>query len=321
MRRNLAFLLGTVTGACLTVAVTGPQGRVGSRRQRPQPAPTPTRSSICSATCSSGSGPTMSRSPTIAKLIEASINGMITALDPHSRYMNEKGWSDMQETTHGEFGGLGIEVTMEDGLVKVVDADRRHARRQGRHALGRPDHPDRRRGHRGHDPGAGGRPDEGAGQQQDPAQDHAQGCGARRSRFRSCARSSGCGRSATGPRAATSAISGSPRFNEQTTEGLKKAIAGISKEIPADKLTGYVRRPPQQSRRIARPGGVGVERVHVARRGRLHTRPHCRGDPALYGARRRPHQGQAAGRADQRRIGVGFRDRGRRAARPQARAP
>ena len=58
--------------------------------------------------------------PDDAKLIEGAINGMISSLDPHSRYMNEKAWSDMQETTHGEFGGLGIEVTMEDGLVKVV---------------------------------------------------------------------------------------------------------------------------------------------------------------------------------------------------------
>ena len=58
--------------------------------------------------------------PDDAKLMEGAINGMITSLDPHSRYMNDKGWSDMQETTHGEFGGLGIEVTMEDGLVKVV---------------------------------------------------------------------------------------------------------------------------------------------------------------------------------------------------------
>jgi len=58
--------------------------------------------------------------PDDAKLIEGAINGMITSLDPHSRYMNEQAWHDMQETTHGEFGGLGIEVTMEDGLVKVV---------------------------------------------------------------------------------------------------------------------------------------------------------------------------------------------------------
>ena len=58
--------------------------------------------------------------PDDAKLVEGAINGMVTALDPHSRYMNEKAWRDMQETTSGEFGGLGIEVTMEDGLVKVV---------------------------------------------------------------------------------------------------------------------------------------------------------------------------------------------------------
>src|SRR3981189_3191339 len=45
---------------------------------------------------------------------------MITALDPHSRYMNEKAWRDMQETTSGEFGGLGIEVTMECGVARVI---------------------------------------------------------------------------------------------------------------------------------------------------------------------------------------------------------
>jgi carboxyl-terminal processing protease len=53
-------------------------------------------------------------------LIEAAINGMLTSLDPHSGYMNEKGFKEMQVQTKGEFGGLGIEVTMENGLVKVV---------------------------------------------------------------------------------------------------------------------------------------------------------------------------------------------------------
>jgi carboxyl-terminal processing protease len=53
-------------------------------------------------------------------LIENAINGMLTSLDPHSSYMNEKSFKDMQITTKGEFGGLGIEVTMENGLVKVV---------------------------------------------------------------------------------------------------------------------------------------------------------------------------------------------------------
>lgn len=53
-------------------------------------------------------------------LIENAINGMLTALDPHSAYLNEDGFKDMQVQTKGEFGGLGIEVTMENGLVKVV---------------------------------------------------------------------------------------------------------------------------------------------------------------------------------------------------------
>lgn len=54
------------------------------------------------------------------KLIKTAINGMLTALDPHSAYLDEKDFSDMQVQTRGEFGGLGIEVTMEEGLVKVV---------------------------------------------------------------------------------------------------------------------------------------------------------------------------------------------------------
>ena len=54
------------------------------------------------------------------KLIEDAINGMLTALDPHSSFLNARSYRDMQVQTRGEFGGLGIEVTMENGLVKVV---------------------------------------------------------------------------------------------------------------------------------------------------------------------------------------------------------
>src|SRR5438309_2241028 len=54
------------------------------------------------------------------QLVEAAINGMLTSLDPHSSYLNAKNFKDMQVQTRGEFGGLGIEVTMENGLVKVV---------------------------------------------------------------------------------------------------------------------------------------------------------------------------------------------------------
>jgi carboxyl-terminal processing protease len=54
------------------------------------------------------------------QLVEGAINGMLTALDPHSNYLNSKNFNDMKVQTRGEFGGLGIEVSMESGLVKVV---------------------------------------------------------------------------------------------------------------------------------------------------------------------------------------------------------
>ncbi len=58
--------------------------------------------------------------PDEQKLVESAINGMLGALDPHSSYMDAKSFRDMQVQTRGEFGGLGIEVTQEEGLIKVV---------------------------------------------------------------------------------------------------------------------------------------------------------------------------------------------------------
>ena len=54
------------------------------------------------------------------ELIEAAIKGMLSSLDPHSTYLNADTYRRMQETTRGEFGGLGIEVSMENGFVKVI---------------------------------------------------------------------------------------------------------------------------------------------------------------------------------------------------------
>jgi carboxyl-terminal processing protease len=54
------------------------------------------------------------------QLVESAINGMLSALDPHSSYMNAKNFGDMEVQVRGEFGGLGIEVTMENSTVKVV---------------------------------------------------------------------------------------------------------------------------------------------------------------------------------------------------------
>lgn len=58
--------------------------------------------------------------PNQEEMIEAAINGMLTSLDPHSSYLNAKGYKEMQVNTRGEFGGLGIQVTMENGFVKVI---------------------------------------------------------------------------------------------------------------------------------------------------------------------------------------------------------
>src|SRR5882757_9569693 len=119
MRRISHVLLGAVIGAGLTVfAIQPPATLVAAAKAA---AGTDTYSQL------NLFGDVFERirsgyveKPDDSKLIEASINGMLTSLDPHSRYMNEKAWREMQEITTGEFGGLGMEVTMEDGLVKVV---------------------------------------------------------------------------------------------------------------------------------------------------------------------------------------------------------
>jgi carboxyl-terminal processing protease len=119
MRRISHVLLGAVIGAGLTVfAIQPPATLVAAAKAA---AGTDTYSQL------NLFGDVFERirsgyveKPDDSKLIEASINGMLTSLDPHSRYMNEKAWREMQEVTTGEFGGLGMEVTMEDGLVKVI---------------------------------------------------------------------------------------------------------------------------------------------------------------------------------------------------------
>ena len=55
-----------------------------------------------------------------SELVNAAIQGMVSSLDPHSSYMDAKSYGDMQITTKGQFGGVGIEVTQEDGLIKVI---------------------------------------------------------------------------------------------------------------------------------------------------------------------------------------------------------
>src|SRR3954464_10139034 len=121
MRKNLTFLLGTVTGICLTALVTGPQGAhlFAAAKAAARSDSTYSQLNLFGDVFERVRASYVEK-PDDGRLIEASVNGMLGSLDPHSRYMNEKAWRDMQETTSGEFGGLGMEVTMEDGLVKVI---------------------------------------------------------------------------------------------------------------------------------------------------------------------------------------------------------
>ena len=66
------------------------------------------------------------------EIVESAINGMLQSLDPHSLYLNQKDFKELTSDTRGEFGGLGIEVTMEKGLVKVISPiDKTPAERAG----------------------------------------------------------------------------------------------------------------------------------------------------------------------------------------------
>jgi len=118
MRKNSLFFLGAAAGVCLTLLFSGPQSAqlVATARAT---ADIYTQLNLFGEVFERVRTDYVEK-PDDAKLVEGAINGMLTSLDPHSRYMNASAWREMQETNHGEFGGLGIEVTMEDGLVKVV---------------------------------------------------------------------------------------------------------------------------------------------------------------------------------------------------------
>ncbi|MDU3129506.1 MAG: S41 family peptidase [Bradyrhizobium sp.] len=121
MRKNWLFLAGTLTGVGLTLLVSGPDGAqlIARAKAAAGMADTYSQLNLFGAVFERVRADYVEK-PDDPALIEGAINGMVSSLDPHSRYMNDKSWRDMQETTSGEFGGPGIEVTMEDGLVKVV---------------------------------------------------------------------------------------------------------------------------------------------------------------------------------------------------------
>ncbi|MGH6766378.1 MAG: S41 family peptidase, partial [Bradyrhizobium sp.] len=119
MRKTSLVLLSVATGAALTLFVTQPRSMLMGSSARAATSDTYRQLNLFGDVFERVRSDYVEK-PDDSKLIESAISGMLSGLDPHSSYMDAKSFRDMQVQTRGEFGGLGIEVTMEDGLIKVV---------------------------------------------------------------------------------------------------------------------------------------------------------------------------------------------------------
>jgi carboxyl-terminal processing protease len=119
MRKTSLILLGAAAGAAMTLLATQPRLTFAGASAKAAAADTYRELNLFGDVFERVRADYVEK-PEDNKLIETAINGMLAGLDPHSSYMDSKSFRDMQVQTRGEFGGLGIEVTMEDGLIKVV---------------------------------------------------------------------------------------------------------------------------------------------------------------------------------------------------------
>jgi carboxyl-terminal processing protease len=120
MRKTSLILLGAAAGAAMTLLATHPRlPSIGSIAKAAGSADTYRNLNLFGDVFERVRADYVEK-PDDSKLVESAINGMLAGLDPHSSYMDGKSFRDMQIQTRGEFGGLGIEVTMEEGLIKVV---------------------------------------------------------------------------------------------------------------------------------------------------------------------------------------------------------
>src|SRR6201986_3228247 len=119
MRKTSLIFLGAIAGAGLTLLATQPHNVFLGSIAKAASSDTYRQLNLFGDVFERGRADYVEK-PDDSKLVESAINGMLAGLDPHSSYMDPKSFRDMQVQTRGEFGGLGIEVTMEDGLIKVV---------------------------------------------------------------------------------------------------------------------------------------------------------------------------------------------------------
>ncbi len=119
MRKTSLLFLGALAGVLTTLLITQPRVLLAGSAARAAVSDTYRGLNLFGDVFERVRADYVER-PDDSKLVESAINGMLAGLDPHSSYMDPKSFRDMQVQTSGEFAGLGIEVTMEEGLVKVV---------------------------------------------------------------------------------------------------------------------------------------------------------------------------------------------------------
>src|SRR3982075_4597950 len=119
MHTTSVILLSAATGAALTLFVTQPRAVLGGSSARAASSDTYRQLNLFGDVFERVRSDYVEK-PDDSKLVESAISGMLTGLDPHSSYMDAKSFRDMQVQTRGEFGGVGIEVTMGGGRSKGV---------------------------------------------------------------------------------------------------------------------------------------------------------------------------------------------------------
>jgi carboxyl-terminal processing protease len=238
MRKTFLVLLGGAAGAALTLfAIQSPMIAVGASARAAASADTYRQLNLFSDIFERVRAHYVEK-PDDSKLIESAINGMLGGLDPHSSYMDAKSFRDMQVQTRGEFGGLGIEVTQEEGLIKVVaPIDDTPAAKAGVRAGDIITHLD-------------GEAVQGLSLNQ--AVDKMRGQVNTKIQLRINRKGADKPLEVTIVRDVIRVKSVRSRveddvgyirissFNEQTTDGLKKAITDITAQIPPEKLKGFV---------------------------------------------------------------------------------
>src|SRR5471032_328481 len=238
MRKTSVVLLSAVTGAALALFVTQPRSVLMGSSARAATSDT-YRQLILFGDVFERVRSDYVEKPDDSKLVESAISGMLTGLDPHSSYMDAKSFRDMQVQTRGEFGGLGIEVTMEDGLIKVVaPIDETPAAKAGVMANDIITQLDGEQVQ-------GLTLNQAVEKMRGPVNTKIKLTVMRKGSDKPIELS--LTRDVIRVRAVRSEIQGDDvgyirltQFNEQTTEGLKTAIADITAKVSEDKLKGYV---------------------------------------------------------------------------------